>query len=174
MSLDHLWAGWRMAYVSAAGADHAQPLVGALGDTDCVFCAVLAADAPDEQRLVVWRGEASVAMLNAYPYASGHLMVMPSRHVQELGELEAAEESELWGATRVATGVLKEAYSPDGFNVGLNLGRAAGAGIPGHLHVHVVPRWVGDANFMTATASTRILPEALPDSWRRIKGAWSQ
>lgn len=173
MSLDHLWAGWRMAYVSSA--DTAAPqhsVVGPLPPEECVFCAILAADAPDEDKLVVWQGDHVVAMLNAFPYASGHVMVMPRRHVRELEELEELEATELWQAVHKSVAALKAAYQPDGCNLGVNLGRAAGAGIPGHLHVHAVPRWIGDTNFMTSTASVRVLPEALPDAWKRMKDAW--
>jgi ATP adenylyltransferase len=191
VSLEHLWAGWRSAYVglfsddaeerpgdeTEAGA--AQPgglaqATGALDDEDCVFCTVLRADGvSDRDRLVVRRSEHVVAMLNAYPYASGHLMVMPARHVRELEELTEDEAGELWQGIRGAVAAVKRAYKPDGANLGLNLGRAAGAGIPGHLHVHVVPRWLGDTNFMTATASVRVIPEALPETWERVNSAWS-
>lgn len=190
MSLEHLWAGWRSAYVGSFSGDAddrpgklaepgaAQP--DRLGDETapldgegCVFCMTLAAeDLSDKDRLVVWRGEHVAAMLNAYPYASGHLMVMPTRHVRELEELTEDEAADLWHGIRGAVSAVKRAYKPDGANLGLNLGRAAGAGIPGHLHVHVVPRWVGDTNFMTATASVRVIPEALPETWERLNTAW--
>ncbi|MHB1988378.1 MAG: HIT family protein [Acidimicrobiales bacterium] len=173
MSLDHLWAGWRMAYVASAGAEGPQPtIVGPLSADECVFCAILSTQASDEDKLVVWQGDHAIAMLNAFPYASGHVMVMPRRHLCELEELSDPESSELWQAVHRAVAALKAAYHPDGCNLGVNLGRAAGAGIPGHLHVHAVPRWTGDTNFMTSTASTRVLPEALGDSWKRLKAAW--
>jgi ATP adenylyltransferase len=189
VSLDHLWAGWRAAYVDSVGSTGAErptngretplPLPSALtaitsslGESDCVFCAILAADLTDEERFVVWRGEGVLAILNAYPYASGHLMVMPTRHLRHLEELTVEESASLWDATLQAVSAVRSAYHPEGLNVGLNLGRAAGAGIPGHLHVHVVPRWVGDTNFMTAAASVRVLPEALPDSFERLRSAW--
>jgi len=158
-----------MAYVAEAGAPGS---AASDRSAECVFCGLLAADVSDEERLVVWRGERCVAMLNAYPYASGHLLVMPSRHVRELDGLAAEEAGEMWSAVHDAVAALGAAYAPDGCNLGVNLGRAAGAGIPGHLHVHVVPRWIGDTNFMTTSASTRVLPEALPDSWRRLRSAW--
>ncbi|MHB8245409.1 MAG: HIT family protein [Acidimicrobiales bacterium] len=174
MTLDHLWAGWRMAYVASIGSDVGPQRCGLdlLGAGECIFCAILAANASDEERLVVWRGDLVVAMLNAYPYASGHVMVMPMRHVAELEELTEPEASELWRAAHRAVASLKRAYRPDGYNLGVNIGQAAGAGIPGHLHVHAVPRWTGDTNFMTATADARVLPEALGDSWERLKTAW--
>jgi ATP adenylyltransferase len=118
-------------------------------------------------------GAHTLAVLNAYPYASGHLMVMPIRHVRSLGDLTEDEASELWSALRKGAAALEEAYSPEGINLGANLGRAAGAGIPRHLHLHAVPRWVGDTNFMTSVANARVLPEALDASWERLHHVWS-
>ncbi len=162
-----------MAYVSSAVAEGPQrSIVGELANDACIFCAILEADASNEDKLVVFEGENVVAMLNAFPYSSGHVMVMPRRHVRELEELSGPETAELWRSVHAAVAALKEAYRPEGINLGVNLGRAAGAGIPGHLHVHAVPRWVGDTNFMTATASARVLPEALADSFKRLTEAW--
>ena len=181
MTLDRLWAGWRMPYVSSAadsGSDDSsspsQPLEpGAeAGEEGCVFCRILRSGEPDEATFVVWRGGRTFAILNAFPYASGHLMVMPTRHVAELEDMVGEEAAELWAGLADAVRALKSAYRPDGVNVGANLGRAAGAGIPGHFHIHVVPRWVGDTNFTTAVAETRVLPESLPDSWARLRAAW--
>lgn len=146
--------------------------VGPGGDPSCVFCRIAATKGADEALFVVWRGPLVLAMLNAYPYAPGHLMVMPARHVGELEQLERQESAELWAATEDAVRALKAAYRQDGTNIGINLGRAAGAGIPAHLHVHVVPRWIGDTNFTTATASLRVLPEAITDSWSKLHAAW--
>jgi ATP adenylyltransferase len=162
------------------------------GAAHCVFCRIVAggrvaaagsADgqlsgddeqlSADEDHFVLWRGERVIAMLNAYPYASGHLMVMPTRHVGELERLEPDESAELWSATQAGVRALKAAYAPDGLNLGLNLGRAAGAGIPAHLHVHVVPRWIGDTNFTTSVAALRVLPEAITESWSKLRRAWS-
>jgi ATP adenylyltransferase len=203
VSLEHLWAGWRSAYVAsfgdgqagaAPGAPGAAGAVGAAepelagparqagapeqagaaadgGRAECVFCRI-AASRDDETDFVLWRGENVLAVLNAYPYASGHLMVMPARHVGELEQLPPATASELWQTVERAVLAVKGAYSPDGLNIGLNLGRAAGAGIPAHLHVHVVPRWIGDTNFMTAVASARVLPEAITESWAKLRAAW--
>ena len=187
MTLDHLWAGWRATYVESFGDAHGQPaptsspfsprlaaLTSGLDKEECVFCAILQADAlSDEERLVVWRSGPVVAVLNAYPYASGHVLVMPVRHVCDLEGLSAEESAALWEGISRAVVAVKAAYGPEGLNLGLNLGRAAGAGIPGHLHVHIVPRWVGDTNFMTATASVRVLPEPLPDTYARLRAAWS-
>lgn len=121
---------------------------------------------------IVKRGTHINAILNAYPYTSGHLMVVPVRHVGDLEELTPAEAAELWATTTQAVRALKAAYQPEGVNIGINLGRAAGAGVPGHLHVHVVPRWNGDTNFMTVTADTRVLPEALSRTRDKLVRAW--
>jgi diadenosine tetraphosphate (Ap4A) HIT family hydrolase len=166
--MERLWAGWRLAYVVGAGnGDFAtQP-----GDGS-VFTRILASGRPDEETHVVWRGSLCFAILNAFPYTSGHLLVMPYREVGELEDLTADEAAELWGAVRDAVVALKRAYSPQGVNVGLNLGEAAGAGVPGHVHVHVLPRWTADSNFMTAVAEARVLPEALGDTWRKLRDAW--
>lgn len=165
MGLEHLWAGWRTEYVSAPGD------AGPESPT-CVFCRILASDRPDDETHVVWRGQLCVAVLNAFPYTSGHLMVMPVRHVAEIEDLTDAERTELWLAVTDAVVALKAAYGPEGLNLGANLGRAAGAGIPGHFHVHVLPRWAGDTNFMTAVAGARVMPEALPATDERVRAAW--
>ena len=157
--LGRLWAGWRSAYVSGSEPE------------GCVLCGIVAGD-DDATSGVVWRGRHSAAALNAYPYTSGHLMVMPARHLGELEDLTADESAELWEAVRSAVVALKAAYRPGGVNVGLNLGRAAGAGVPGHLHVHALPRWDGDTNFMTTAAGVRVIPEALPDSWAKLRAVW--
>lgn len=167
MSLEHLWAGWRTEYVS--GATEAERTGD---DGGCVFCRIEASGPPGADNGVLWRGPRTFAVLNAYPYASGHLLVMPRRHVGELDELDPAESEELWAATRAAVTAITTAYGPDGINVGANLGRAAGAGIPRHLHLHALPRWSGDTNFMTAVAGVRVMPESLPESWRRLHAAW--
>ena len=119
-------------------------------------------------------GEHTAALLNAYPYTSGHLMVMPRAHVGELEDLGADVTGELWAAVTVAVRALKAAYRPDGVNVGLNLGGAAGAGMPGHLHVHALPRWVGDTNFMTSVAEARVMPESLSATWQKLRNAWPE
>ena len=157
MSLQHLWAGWRAEYVSA----------GEPSEGGCVLCRVL-----DEGSAVVWRGELAAVVLNAYPYTSGHVMAMPLRHNSELEDLSGDETAELWAAVTASVRAIKEAYRPHGLNVGANLGRSAGAGLPDHLHLHVVPRWDGDTNFMTSVAGTRVLPESLAVTADRLRGAW--
>ncbi|MHB1508457.1 MAG: HIT family protein [Acidimicrobiales bacterium] len=139
----------------------------------CVFCTIASSELPEASTYVVWSSRTVVAVLNAYPYAPGHLLVMPRRHLGELADLEDDESASLWTSVKAAAAAVKSAYAPDGLNVGINLGRAAGAGIPLHLHVHVVPRWYGDTNFMTATAETRVLPESLSVSWQRLRASWA-
>lgn len=170
MSFEQLWAGWRSEYVaSVVNASDA----GSEDDEDrCVFCRIVSMGEPDERNGIVWRDEKTFAVLNAYPYASGHLLVMPVRHVSDLGELTGDESSGLWETTRAAVLAITETYHPDGINIGANLGRAAGAGIPRHVHLHVLPRWAGDTNFMTSVAGVRVMPESLPDSWLRLHEAW--
>lgn len=162
MSLDRLWAGWRAEYVGGIGAE--------IPVDDCLFCG-LGAAAPDDAG-IVGRDERAFVVLNAYPYTSGHLMVAPFTHQSELELLDSDDASALMAMTQRATSAVKQAYQPDGVNVGMNLGRAAGAGVPDHLHIHVVPRWVGDTNFMTSVAEARVLPEALPETLDRLRNAW--
>jgi ATP adenylyltransferase len=146
---------------------------GAADDPErCVFCRIAASGPPSADNGVLWIGDLTYAVLNAYPYASGHLMVLPRRHVGTLADLTGDEGVELWTALRRAVTALEAALGPEGINVGANLGRAAGAGVPRHLHLHAVPRWVGDTNFMTTVASVRVLPEALGDTWTRLHAAW--
>jgi ATP adenylyltransferase len=168
VGLDRLWAGWRSDYLQAVtGAPHA-----GTGAEECVFCRILASGEPDEETYVLWRGEHCLAILNAYPYGSGHLLVLPHRHVGELDDLTPEESAACWEAVRTAVVAVKAAYGPDGVNIGANLGRAAGAGVPGHLHLHVLPRWAGDSNFVTAVAEARVLPEALPTTYERLTAVW--
>ena len=162
--MDHLWAGWRTAYVESAAAS---PTGGG-----SPFTAILESGLPDTETNIVWRGRWCFAILNAFPYTTGHLLVMPYREVGELEDLRPEEHTELWGGATSAVVALKAAYRPDGVNVGLNLGRSAGAGVPTHLHIHVLPRWNGDTNFMTSVAEVRVLPEALSASAAKVRAAW--
>lgn len=167
MPLEQLWAGWRDAYVSDATEAERTGT-----DDGCVFCAIAASGSPSPDNGMVWRGQLTFAVLNAYPYASGHLLVLPLRHVSDLEELTEEESAELWSTTGTAVRAITAAYSPDGINIGANLGRAAGAGIPRHLHFHVVPRWSGDTNFMTSVAGVRVIPERLAGAWEKLTKAW--
>ncbi|GAC1517912.1 MAG: HIT domain-containing protein [Acidimicrobiales bacterium] len=184
--MGRLWAGWRGAYVAATvdadragtSGDHepaeavGPPALGPGQQADCVLCRVTAPANDDATANVIWRGPTCTAILNAYPYTSGHLMVLPTRHVGELAELTPTESAELWSGVQAAVAALHAAYQPGGVNIGANLGRAAGAGVPGHLHIHALPRWDGDTNFMTTVAETRVMPEALPDTWAKLRAAW--
>ena len=169
--LDHLWNGWRAAYVQKWGETAGDPLTPNDGS---VFTRILRSGLSDEEAHIVRRGESCFVILNAYPYASGHLLVLPYREVPNLEDLTPSESAELWALVTQGVQALKAAYQPQGVNVGINLGPPAGGSISEHLHVHVVPRWVGDANFMTAVANTRTLPEALADSAAKLRAAWNR
>lgn len=155
--MEHLWAPWRMAYVGAERSE------------GCIFCEKPKAD--DEASQILWRGGLTYIMLNAFPYNTGHLLVAPYRHLGDPLELEAAETTDLMTGVGVALNCLKQAFHPQGFNIGANIGQSAGAGFADHMHIHVVPRWSGDTNFMAVTASCRIVPEALQETWRKLKEA---
>ena len=165
--LDHLWNGWRMAYVTGSAATGPERSPGA-----SVFTQILETGVSDEDAHIVHRGPLCFVIMNAFPYTSGHLMVLPYRELADLEDLSAPEASELWATVTDAVAALKSAYRPEGLNVGINLGQPAGGSVSQHLHVHVVPRWVGDANFMTAVANTRTLPEALTDSAAKVRAHW--
>ena len=170
MPLEQLWAGWRGAYVAAA--TQAERGQARRGPEACVFCRLAGSGEPSPDNGIVWRGARTFAALNAYPYASGHLLVLPLRHLETLDELDPEESGELWSTCLAAAGAITASYAPDGMNLGANLGRAAGAGIPRHLHVHVVPRWSGDTNFMTSVSGVRVLPETLDVAWGKLHPAW--
>lgn len=166
-ALDRLWAGWRSTYISG-GTDTAT-------DADrggTLFERILASGLSDRETYILWRGERCFALLNAYPYTTGHLLVLPKRGVPDLTDLDDEETVELWLGVRDAVGALRTAYEPSGVNVGLNLGGAAGGGVPDHLHVHCLARWSGDSNFMTTVAEARVLPEPLDVTWSRLREVW--
>ena len=155
--MNHIWSPWRMEYIENHGKEDG-----------CVFCnAVAAADSPDN--LIVYRGKLAYVILNRYPYTSGHVMVVPFEHKPNLEQLDAATRGEMIELTSRSTTVLRTIYNTQAFNVGLNIGEAAGAGVKEHVHIHVVPRWNGDTNFMSSLAETRVLPELLEDTWKRIR-----
>jgi len=182
--MDHLWTPWRYSYVTSADSARRQGVPEELsawpGDKGCVFCNLVAsveyAEAngmPREQAekaaLIVHRGENTYVVLNRFPYTSGHVMVLPYAHESSLAALPSEIAHELMDTAQRMEVVLGETYRPDGVNMGLNLGKAAGAGVQGHLHLHILPRWTGDTNFMTVVGETRVLPEDLETTWQRVR-----
>lgn len=160
MPWDMLWAGWRSEYIVTAG----EP------DVDgCLFCRLPSGQ--DEDALILERGDLAFTVLNRYPYTTGHVMVAPYRHVGGPTDLNGDEQAEVWKLLGNATTAIDSAMHPDGYNLGANLGRVAGAGVPGHFHLHLVPRWSGDANFMTTVGGTRVLPEDLTVTWQRLRAS---
>jgi ATP adenylyltransferase len=175
---ERLWAPWRLEYVTGEDANTKLPEPEAwLDDADhgCFLCRAASdfgkSNEADRRQLVVARDGRSLVMLNRYPYNNGHLLVAPRRHVGELADLTSDEHLECMEWLSRLTGVFRERIRPDGFNIGLNLGRAAGAGLPGHLHWHLVPRWSGDTNFMSSLAGTRVIPQSLEAMWELLTGA---
>jgi ATP adenylyltransferase len=154
--MEHLWSPWRLAYI-----------MGEAASRGCIFCSALSD--PEAEPLIIHRGRTCFVILNLFPYNNGHLMVIPNRHTPSLGAATSDELSELIELTRVAEVALTEAYAPHGINMGINLGKPAGAGVLDHLHMHVVPRWNGDTNFMTVVGKTRVLPEELPDTAAKLR-----
>ena len=163
--MDHLWSPWRYQYVSSASGVPA-------GKDFCLFCLVAQGAHEDAKNLVVLRAELCFVLLNRYPYSSGHLMIAPYEHVASLEPTPEATLDEMMRMARLAEIHLRKVYRPQGFNVGMNLGESAGAGVPGHLHMHVLPRWVGDTNFMTTVGETRVLPESLDVTFEKLKQAF--
>ncbi len=164
-AFDRLWTPYRMAYIRGEG----KPADGEAGD-GCPFCR--APDLPDEEGLVAARGRTVYAVLNRYPYNAGHLLLCPFRHVADYTELSPEEVSEMGTMTQQAMATLREVAGPQGFNIGMNLGTVGGAGIAAHLHLHVVPRWGGDTNFMPVVGLTRVLPQLLADTRDLLAAAW--
>lgn len=165
--LERIWSGWRAAYVGD------QP---ARSDPDAVngsvFTQLLESGEPDTATHIVHRGEHAFVIMNLFPYCIGHLLVIPYREVADLSELSETETTDLWAVVTDGVAAVRTAYAPEGLNVGLNLGRPAGGSVPTHLHVHVVPRWTGDSNFMSAIANTQTMPESLEASAARLRSAW--
>jgi ATP adenylyltransferase len=161
--MDHLWSPWRYQYVSSTGAVPS-------GKDFCLFCRVAGAH-EDAANLVVFRGECCFVLLNRYPYSSGHLMIAPYAHVPTLEETETGTLEEMMRLAQRCEAALRQVYRPDGMNFGLNLGQAAGAGIAGHIHMHGLPRWLGDTSFMTTVGETRVLPEDLENTRQKLTAA---
>ena len=159
--MERLWSPWRLAYIT-----------GASRSTGCVFCDALTS--PDAEPLILFRGPACYVILNLFPYNNGHLMVIPNRHIAALADATAEELRELIELTRLSEMALTEAYAPHGLNMGINLGKPAGAGVLDHVHMHVVPRWNGDTNFMSVVGKTRVLAEELPDTAARLRPVFAR
>lgn len=190
--MEHLWTPWRYAYITGQGAGEPELRKGVPpelrawpGDHDCVFCNLLAstdhaiahgmpADEAERAALLVCRGERVFVCLNRFPYNSGHVMVVPYAHGASLAALPPETVTELMSWAQRAEQALGSTYTPDGYNMGLNLGAAAGAGVAGHLHLHAVPRWVGDTSFLSTLSETRTLPESLAVTWERLRKAFSE
>lgn len=189
VTMDHLWSPWRFTYVTTADTavrpGVPKTLDGWPGDLGCVFCNLIAsidyaiangmdADTAEAAGGLVLRGKSCFICLNAYPYTSGHVMVMPFAHLDRLAALTPEAAHEMIDLAQRIERALERVYSPHGFNFGLNVGKAAGAGVAGHLHMHAMPRWTGDTNFMTTVAETRVLPEDLDTTWRRLREAMKE
>ncbi len=160
--MDHLWSPWRYQYIQSA-----QPADG------CIFCEKAAAQ-QDEANLIVYRAEHNFVILNLYPYTTGHLMIAPYEHVSAIGEASEASLQEMILLAREAEKHLQSIYHPHGFNIGMNIGESAGAGVASHIHMHVLPRWKGDANFVSTVGETRVMPEDLRVTWRKLTGAFGK
>jgi ATP adenylyltransferase len=158
--MDHLWSPWRYTYIQSAGSEN-----------PCIFCQK-AAEHRDRENFIVFRGERSFVILNAFPYTSGHVMIAPYEHVATLEEAHAETLAEIMGLTRTAERHIRAVYRPKGLNIGMNIGECAGAGVAGHIHMHVLPRWPGDVNFMTAIGETRVLPEDLGMTYEKLSAAF--
>ncbi|MDX2151031.1 MAG: HIT domain-containing protein [Bryobacteraceae bacterium] len=158
--MDRLWTPWRYRYVTSAASSDA-----------CIFC-VKAAEQADEENYIVFRGRYNFVLLNLYPYTNGHLMIAPYEHVAELESASEAACGEMMELMRRACVHLRALYRPAGLNLGMNIGESAGAGVAGHIHMHVLPRWTGDASFMTTVGETRVMPESLPETWQRLRKAF--
>lgn len=186
--MDTLWTPWRYVYVTEADRQLRPGIPPELssypGDAGCVFCNLIAAvdhavatgmdrDGAERAALLVLRGDHNYICLNRFPYTSGHVMIVPYEHQSSLAALPDAAAAEMMELARRAERALGSLYEPDGFNIGLNLGKAAGAGVAGHLHLHALPRWVGDTNFMTVLGETRVLPEDLMVTWQRLRSAFA-
>jgi ATP adenylyltransferase len=160
--LDRLWSPWRSEYIASSGAAASEP-------GSCVFCRLHSEVNNDEANFVVYRASRSFIVLNRYPYISGHLLVVPNEHIGELDAADKETTDELMDLTKRSQTAIREVYQPDGFNVGMNLGHSAGAGIVDHIHLHILPRWTGDTNFMTTVSETRVISEDLATTYRKLK-----
>lgn len=160
--MNHLWSPWRMKYIESHNKE-----------AGCVFCNAQA-QTDSAENLIAFRGKNAYVILNRYPYTSGHLMVIPFKHAPNLEELDPETRAEMMELTSRCTTILREIYRTQSFNVGVNIGEAAGAGVLGHVHIHIVPRWAGDTNFMSSVGQTRVLPEALEETYQQVRQAFEK
>jgi len=158
--VDVLWSPWRYDYITGSGPARS---------SGCVFCEILNGSASDEEKFILKRAEFNFVILNIYPYATGHLLIVPYAHIAKLNEVDKPTSDELMDITKSSQRALGEVYQPEGFNLGMNLGKSAGAGVAEHLHMHVLPRWPGDVNFMTSVAQTRTIPENLRTTYDKLR-----
>lgn len=165
--MDRLWTPWRYQYIAGEEVENS-------GDdsssNSCIFCTLPQDPTSDERNFILHRARHNFIVLNLYPYTSGHLLIIPYEHTSELDSVAKETTDELMDLTKRAQTVLRAAYRPDGFNLGMNLGHAAGAGVAAHVHLHLMPRWIGDANFMSTIGETRVLPEDLPTTYHKLRG----
>ena len=160
--MEILWSPWRHAYISSAGSNNPNQV--------CIFCAAVENPVADETNFVIHRGEENFVILNRYPYISGHLMIAPYAHLGTLSDAPKSSTDEMMDLVKACQRVLQDTYNPKGFNVGMNLGAVAGAGVADHIHMHILPRWGGDTNFMSTVADTRVLPEDLSMTYQKLRG----
>lgn len=160
--MDVLWSPWRYDYIKSSEKS--------AETTGCVFCNILENPAADEEKFILHRAGFNFVILNIYPYTSGHLMIVPFTHLADLDKADKQTTDEMMDLTKHCQKILREIYRPDGINIGMNLGKAAGAGVAEHFHLHILPRWIGDANFMTAIGQTRTIPEDLQTTYEKLKG----
>ncbi len=159
--MDVLWSPWRYDYIKAEKSPNDL--------SSCVFCGILASPTSDEEKFILHRAEYNFVVLNVYPYISGHIMVIPFAHLADLDRADKKTTDEMMDLAKHCQTALRQAYQPQGFNLGMNFGKAAGAGVAEHFHLHILPRWVGDANFMTAIGETRTIPESLTTTYQKLK-----
>jgi len=159
--MDVLWSPWRYDYITGSGGNP---------DVGCVFCNILNSPASDEEKFILKRAGFNFVILNIYPYGTGHLMIVPFEHIADLDKADKQTTDEMMDLTKQCQSALADVYSPQGFNMGLNIGKAAGAGVASHFHMHVLPRWIGDVNFMTSIGESRTMPESLETTYAKLKG----
>jgi ATP adenylyltransferase len=161
--VDRLWSPWRYDYIKANGG-------GTDESSGCVFCSIQREDCDDESKFILYRGEHNYVVLNIFPYISGHLLIVPFSHIPDLDATPKEITDEMMDLAKRCQTALRQAYNPQGFNIGMNLGRSAGAGVAGHIHLHMMPRWTGDVNFMSTVAETRVIPEDLKTTFEKLSG----